>query len=92
VNALVHLPQGFDWQVTSIYLAPDLIPQGRIGQRYLMDMGLKKTLKKGELFINATDLLNTMNIQKTINGTGFTLNSTDFYETQVVRLGYSRKL
>lgn len=91
VNALIHLPQGFDWQVTSIYLAPDLIPQGRIGQRYSLDMGLKKTLKKGELFLNATDLLNTMNVQKTINGTGFTLNSTDYYETQVVRLGYSRK-
>ncbi|HAK80136.1 MAG TPA: TonB-dependent receptor, partial [Runella sp.] len=91
VNALVHLPQGFDWQVTSIYLAPDLIPQGRIGQRYSLDMGLKKTLKKGELFINATDLLNTMNVQKTINGTGFTLNSTDYYETQIVRLGYSLK-
>lgn len=91
VNALIHLPQEFDWQVTSIYLAPDLIPQGRIGQRYSLDMGLKKTLKKGELFLNATDLLNTMNVQKTINGTGFTLNSTDYYETQVVRLGYSRK-
>ncbi|MCA0233114.1 outer membrane beta-barrel family protein [Runella sp. MFBS21] len=91
VNALLHLPQSFDWQVTSIYLAPDLIPQGRIGQRYSLDMGLKKTLKKGELFLNATDLLNTMNIHKTINGTGFTLNSTDYYETQVVRAGYSRK-
>ena len=92
-NALIHLPQGFDWQITSIYLAPDLIPQGKIERRYSLDMGLKKAVQKGkgDLFINATDLLNTMNIQKTIKGTGFTFNSTDYYETQVVRLGYNRK-
>ena len=57
------------------------------------DAGVKKTLNKGrdELFLNATDLLNTMVIRKTVNGQGFRYTSNDYYETQVVRVGYSRK-
>jgi hypothetical protein len=42
-------------------------------------------------FSNATDLLNTMCIRKTINGADFRLESTDYYETQVVWVGYNRK-
>ena len=33
-------------QVTLIYLAPDLIPQGRIEQRFSLDIGLKKRYKR----------------------------------------------
>jgi hypothetical protein len=47
---------------------------------------------KGELFFNATDLLNTMNIRKNIQGNGFNYVSTDYYETQVVRVGAVIKL
>jgi hypothetical protein len=56
-------------------------------------MGIKKQIQKGkgELFFNASDILNTLNIKKEINGNGFKLISTDYYETQVFRLGYSYK-
>ncbi len=56
-------------------------------------MGLKKSIQrgKGELLLNATDLLNTMQIHKTIQGMDFRLESTDYYETQVLRVGYNRK-
>jgi hypothetical protein len=76
-----------------MYLAPDIIPQGKIAARFSLDLGLKKSVKKGkgEWFLNATDLLNTMVIRKDITGQGFTYISTDYYETQVVRLGYSQK-
>jgi hypothetical protein len=47
---------------------------------------------KGEVFLNATDLLNTMVITKNIDGNGFSYVSSDYYETQVIRLGYSYKL
>ena len=60
LNGIFHLPKQTDIQITSIYLAPDIIPQGKIGK-------------------------------KEISGNGFKLNSTDYYETQVFRLGYSYK-
>lgn len=93
LNAMFHLKKSLDVQLTAIYLAPDLIPQGKIGSRFSLDFGVKKQIQKGkgELFINATDLLNTMKIKKEIQGAGFHYISTDCYETQVVRVGYSYK-
>ena len=93
LNGIFHLPKQTDLQVTGIYLAPDIIPQGKIGTRFSVDMGIKKPLQKskGELFFNASDIFNTLKIRKTINGNGFKLISTDYYETQVVRMGYSYK-
>ena len=93
LNNTFHLPKKFDAQLTAIYLAPDIIPQGKIAQRFSLDLGIKKSLQKGkgELFLNATDILNTMIIKKEIQGQGFKYISTDYYETQVIRLGYNYK-
>jgi outer membrane receptor protein involved in Fe transport len=93
LNALVHLPKNTDVQITAIYLAPDIIPQGTIDARFSLDLGVKKSIQKGkgELFVNATDLLNTMVIRKDILGDGFSYISEDFYETQVIRMGYNYK-
>jgi len=93
LNGIFHLPKQTDIQVTSIYLAPDIIPQGKIGTRFSVDMGIKKLIQKskGELFFNASDIFNTLEIKKELNGNGFKLTSTDYYETQVFRLGYSYK-
>ncbi len=93
LNGIFHLPKQTDLQITSIYLAPDIIPQGKIGTRFSVDMGIKKQIQKnkGELFFNASDIFNTLRIKKEINGNGFKLTSSDYYETQVFRLGYSYK-
>jgi hypothetical protein len=93
VNGIFHLPKSLDVQVTTIYLAPDLIPQGKIEARFSLDVGLKKSVQngRGEYFINASDLLNTMIIKKEIQGQGFKFVSEDYYETQVVRIGYNYK-
>lgn len=93
VNATFKLPQDWDTRVSSVYLAPDLLPQGRIGSRYSLDLGVRKAIQrgKGEVVVNATDLLNTMQIRRTIRGTNFRLESTDYLETQAIRVGYSRK-
>lgn len=58
-----------------------------------MNLGLKKTIQKGkgELYLNASDVLNTLRIHKTITGNGFYYVTTDYYETQAFRVGYSRK-
>jgi hypothetical protein len=93
-NSMFHFSKGVDLQVTAIYLAPDIIPQGKIAERFSIDAGIKKTVQKGkgEFFLNATDILNTLVIKKEIQGQGFKYVSTDYYETQVVRVGYNYKL
>jgi outer membrane receptor protein involved in Fe transport len=92
LNTIFHLPKGLDGQVTGVYLAPDIIPQGKIKSRFSIDLGLKKSLPNGaEFFINATDLFNTLIIEKDIQGEGFKYTSMDYYETQVIRIGYSKK-
>ena len=93
LNVIITFPRDWQTQVSSVYLAPDLLPQGRIDSRYSLDVGLKKSVQKGkgEIVVNATDLLNTMQLRRTIRGTDFNLVSTDFLETQVIRVGYSWK-
>ncbi len=93
LNGLFHFAKQTDLQLTAVYLAPDIIPQGKISSRFSVDMGVKKQIQKGkgELFFNATDVLNTLRIKKELAGNGFKLISTDYYETQVIRLGYSYK-
>ncbi|WP_185247463.1 TonB-dependent receptor domain-containing protein [Chryseobacterium bernardetii] len=93
LNNIFRFSKGLNLQATAVYLAPDVIPQGKIKARFTMDIGLKQAIQKGkgELFLNASDLLNTMVIKKNIQGMGFAYTSNDYYETQVVRLGYSYK-
>lgn len=93
LNNTLHLNKGFDVQFAAIYQAPDIIPQGKIAQRFTMNLGLKKSVQqgKGEFIINATDLGNTLVIKKQIQGNGFKYTSSDYYETQVVRIGYNYK-
>lgn len=92
-NNTLHLTKKVDAQVTAIYLAPDIIPQGKIKSRFSIDLGLKKSVQngKGEFFINATDLLNTLVIKKEIQGQDFSYTSNDYFETQVIRVGYNYK-
>lgn len=93
LNNMFHFSNNWDAQLTAVYLAPDIIPQGKILSRFSIDAGVKKAVQKGrgEVFFNATDLLNTMVIKRKINGNGFNYTSNDYYETQVVRLGYTYK-
>lgn len=93
LNVLFHLPRQTEIQLTGIYLAKDIVPQGKVGSRFSIDAGAKKQIQKGkgEFFLNATDIFNTMRIQREIAGNGFHLTSTDYYETQVFRIGYNYK-
>ena len=93
LNASYKIKKAWLLQGTFTYLAPDIIPQGTIAQRYAIDLGLKRNLLKGksELYINATDVANTMVIRKQINGTNFSYNLADYNETQVIRIGYNHK-
>ncbi|MEP5612039.1 MAG: outer membrane beta-barrel family protein, partial [Cyclobacteriaceae bacterium] len=93
LNTNFKFSKSTEAQLTAIYLAPDIIPQGTIDSRFSLDVGVKKVVQsgKGELFLNATDLLNTMVIRQEVNGDNFSFTRKDYYETQVVRFGYSYK-
>ncbi|HWA33069.1 MAG TPA: TonB-dependent receptor [Cyclobacteriaceae bacterium] len=93
LNALFHLGGNLDFQITSVYQAPDLVPQGKVYSRFNIDIGVKKAIQKGrgEMFANATDVANTLRIKREVQGDGFHYTSTDYYETQVIRIGYSYK-
>lgn len=89
-NFQIKLPYQTSLQVTGIYLAPDIVPQGTIDARYALDFGVKRSIQsgRGELFLNVTDLFNTMIMRYDLMGNNFQLRSTDYFETQAVRLGY----
>ncbi len=93
MNNTIHLSNNINVQIVASYFSPDIIPQGSIGSRYSLDVGLKRTVEKGkgEFILNATDLFNTMVVRKNIVGSNFTYTSNDYNETQVVRIGYNRK-
>jgi outer membrane receptor protein involved in Fe transport len=93
LSAAIRWPSDWQMQISNVYLAPDLLPQGRIESRFGLDVGAKRSIQrgKGEIVVNATDLLNTMQPRRTIRGTDFRFVSTDYFETQVVRVGYNRK-
>ena len=77
----------------SVFLDLGVLPHGRIESRYSLDGGMRRSVRRGrgEIVANATDLLNTMQLRRTIRGTDFRLVSTDYLETQVVRVGYTWK-
>jgi len=93
LNGLFHLPRQTDIQLTAIYQAPDLVPQGKTFSRFSIDIGIKKIIQmnRGEIILNATDIANTLNYKKEVRGDGFHYVATDYYETQVIRIGYSYK-
>jgi outer membrane receptor protein involved in Fe transport len=93
LNGLFHFRGQTDIQLSTVYLAPDIIPQGKTYARFSIDIGAKKTIQNGnaEVFINASDVANTMRVKKQVTGDGFRYISNDFYETQVVRVGYTYK-
>lgn len=93
LNNLFRPAAQFEVQLSAVWLAPDIIPQGKIQSRFSLDLGLKKTIQKGkgELILSATDLLNTMVIRKEIQGDTFSYTLSDYYETQVIRIGYNYK-
>jgi hypothetical protein len=93
VNNFFKFQSGYEVQITAVYLAPDIITQGKIAERFSLDVGIKRKIQKGkgELFCNATDLFNTLVTKRKIIGQNFNYVSTDYYETQLVRVGYSYK-
>lgn len=92
-NNRLNLPKDYQLQLTAIYLAPKNIPQGRELSRSSIDLGITRAIwkKKGELILSATDIFNGFGIRQEVDGAGFTALYENYFESQVVRLGFKYK-
>ncbi len=87
------LPWKLEAQITGLYYSERNIAQGEELARSSLDIGFKKSLwdRKGELTLSASDLLNRFGLRQSINGRDFTARYENYYETQIVRLGFNYK-
>lgn len=93
INNQFNLAKKTQIQLTAIYLAPKNIPQGRQLSRSSVDLGVKKNIlkNKGELTFSFSDIFNQFGIRQEISETNFEVLYENYFETQVVRVGFKYK-
>lgn len=93
LNNNFNLSPSMSCQLSAVYFAPDLIPQGMMKQRFSLDAGLKKKTCKGkaDLTVSATDLLNTFSTRREIATQLFRLSAYNYAETQIITVGVAYK-
>ncbi|WP_296145469.1 TonB-dependent receptor [uncultured Flavobacterium sp.] len=93
LNNVFTFSKTLSGQISGVYLAPDIIPQGKTNARFSTDLGIKKRVQKGkgEIYLNAADIFNTFIVERKTIGDSFKYTSKDYYETQIIRFGYSYK-
>jgi outer membrane receptor protein involved in Fe transport len=91
LNLDFDLPSQIKLQLTGTWFSANILPQGRILPRWTVDGGVTKKVLggRGELFANMSDIFNTLVMEYELEGSNFTIRSSDYYETQVVRVGFS---
>lgn len=84
------LSENSEFQISALYMAPKSIPLGRQLWRSSVDISFIKKIWDGraELSLAATDLFNNYGIRQEYNGDGFKLTYENYYETQVIRVGF----
>ena len=93
INNQFTLPGDLQLQLTALYYTPKNIPQGKQMARSSVDFGLKKKIikGKGEIAFSLSDILNNFGIKQEIKGNGFDAVYENFYETQIISLGFKYK-
>ena len=92
-NLLLHLSKQLDAQLLLFTRHPILFRRVKPSHVFLL-MPVSKRLfnpERVKLFVNATDIGNTLQLRREVKGDGFRYIATDYYETQVFRVGYSYK-
>lgn len=80
-------------QLTALYYTPKNIAQGRQMARSSIDIGIKQKVinGKGELTCSFSDIFNDFGIKQEIKGDGFTAVYENYYETQILTIGFKYK-
>lgn len=93
ITSTLDVSQDLQFQITGLYFAERVIPQGIQLSRSSIDIGIKKKLWKtrGEITIAATDIFNRFGLRQKIEGEGFSADYQNFYETQSIRMGLKYK-
>ncbi len=93
INNQFILKGGTQIQLTALYYTPKNIPQGRQMARSSVDLGLKQPVIKGngEITLSFSDIFNDFGIKQEIIGDGFSAIYENFYETQIISLGFKYK-
>lgn len=94
LSSQFFLPGETQLQLTALYFAPKNIAQGKELARSSVDVGFQRSImnSKGEITISFTDLFNKFRIRQEIQEEGFTALYQNYFETQVVRVGFKYKL
>lgn len=93
INNQLTLFKNTQLQLTGIYMAPMNIPQGRQLSRSSIDLGVKRNIlaNKGEITLAFSDIFNDFGIRQEIKEATFTAIYENYFETQVIRLGFKYK-
>lgn len=93
LNNQISLPWDIQAQLTILYYTPKNIPQGKQYSRSSADLGLKKKVLegKGEISFSFSDIFNDFGIRQRIEGDGFYAVYENYYETQILNLGFKYK-
>ena len=93
LNNSFTLPGKTEVQLTGLYFAPKNIAQGRQLARSSVDIGVKKVIlkDKGEVVFSFTDIFNRFGIRQELVQEDFSVVYENYYETQVMRLGFKYK-
>ena len=93
LNNQFTLPRETQVQLTALYYTPKNIPQGKQMARSSVDLGLKKKMigGRGEVTLSFSDIFNDFGIKQQLTGEGFNAVYENFYETQIIALGFKYK-
>ena len=91
VNNLIEFEDGLEFQISVVYYAEKNIAQGRQAARSSVDLGLSKAIMddKAEIVFSFVDVFNDFGIKQFISGDCFDVVYENYYETQVLTLGFN---
>ena len=91
LNNLFEFSNELQVQVSIVYYAEKNIAQGTQAARSSVDLGISKPIMgdKGEIVFSFVDVFNDFGIKQFISGDGFNAIYENYYETQVVSVGFN---
>ncbi|HEY5622357.1 MAG TPA: outer membrane beta-barrel family protein, partial [Gammaproteobacteria bacterium] len=91
LNNLFSFANGIEAQLSITYYADMNIAQGTQDARSSVDLGVSKPIlgDRGELVFSFVDMFNDFGIRQHIDGGGFDAIYENYYETQVVSVGFN---